>query len=345
MIRLVAVVVASAVISTTGQQQPVRGLTAVQEVARVYDAIVDADFDAVLRVLPATCGEGRAPIAVCHVLHALTIWWDISLDPNGRRLDAQFSIAVERAIRESDHWVKREPQRAEAWFYLGAAYGARVQWRVLRRERLAAARDGKRIKESLERALAIDPTLHDAQFGLGLYRYYADVAPAALKMVRWLLMLPGGDRRDGLQRIVTARAHGQLVRSEADFQLHLIYLWYEKQFSEALTIVKALQQRHPRNPLFLQLESEIHDIYFHDARASLTASRALLQAAEQRRVHRSNTASVAARLNIATQLARLGEADEAMAILAAIVDARPTAPHGATTRAEALLKQLRTVRR
>ena len=44
-------------------------------------------------------------------------------------------------------------ERAEAWFYLGAAYGARVQWRVLREQRLAAARDGKRIKESLERAL------------------------------------------------------------------------------------------------------------------------------------------------------------------------------------------------
>ena len=47
---------------------------------------------------------------------------------------------------------------AEAWFYLGAAYGARVQWRVLRQEHLAAARDGKRIKEALEQALALDPS-------------------------------------------------------------------------------------------------------------------------------------------------------------------------------------------
>jgi hypothetical protein len=43
--------------------------------------------------------------------------------------------------------------------YLGAAYGTRVQFRVLREQRLSAARDGKRIKESLERALALDPSM------------------------------------------------------------------------------------------------------------------------------------------------------------------------------------------
>ena len=74
-----------------------------------------------------------------------------------------------------DAWTQREPQRADAWFFLGASYGLRVQWRVLRTERLAAARDGKRIKDALERALALDPDLQDAYFGIGLYHYYADV--------------------------------------------------------------------------------------------------------------------------------------------------------------------------
>ena len=46
---------------------------------------------------------------------------------------------------------------------------------------LGAARDGKRIKDSLERALALDPRLQEAYFGIGLYHYYADVAPTAAK--------------------------------------------------------------------------------------------------------------------------------------------------------------------
>ena len=90
--------------------------------------------------------------------------------------------------------------RAEAWFYLAAAYAPLVQWRVLRGDRLAAARDGNRIRSALERALDLDPTLHDAKFGIGLYHYYADVASAGAKILRWLLLLPGGDRVAGTAR-------------------------------------------------------------------------------------------------------------------------------------------------
>lgn len=103
--------------------------------------------------------------------------------------------------------------------------------------RLAAARDGTRIKNALERALVLDPGLTDAYFGIGLYHYYADVAPRALKMLRWLLLLPGGDRVEGLAETLRPRDAGQLVRSEADYQLHLIYLWYEKEPERALELI------------------------------------------------------------------------------------------------------------
>jgi len=48
--------------------------------------------------------------------------------------------------------------------------------------------------EQLERALTLDPSLQDAYFGIGLYHYYAAVAPTAARVLRWLLLLPGGDR-------------------------------------------------------------------------------------------------------------------------------------------------------
>ena len=38
------------------------------------------------------------------------------------------------------------------------------------------------IKQALERAIALDPDLDDAYFGIGMYKYYADVAPAAAKV-------------------------------------------------------------------------------------------------------------------------------------------------------------------
>ena len=197
------------------------------ELARVYDAILDARFERVPAMLQQACGP--APREACQLLDAVNAWWRIQLDPLSTTHDAEFESKVEAAIAATRAWTARDPQRAEAWFYLGGAYGARAQWWVLRGRRLAAARDGRRIKEALERALALDPGMADAYFGLGLYQYYADVAPTALKMLRWIMLLPGGDRSAGMEQMFRARDTGRLVRSEVDYQLHVIDVWYEKQ--------------------------------------------------------------------------------------------------------------------
>jgi hypothetical protein len=174
-------------------------LTGAPQIARVYDAILDAQFDRVPALVGQTCPP--APTEVCSLLDVVSQWWQIQIDPGNRSRDSRFSTRADATIAAMEAWTAREPDRAEAWFYLGGAYGARAQLRVLRGETLSAARDGKRIKESLERALVLDPGLQDAYFGIGLYHYYADVAPAAAKVLRFLLALPGGDRVQGMQEM------------------------------------------------------------------------------------------------------------------------------------------------
>ncbi len=193
----------------------------------MYDTILAARFDRVEAQLKQACPP--APAEACAALGVVSLWWQILMEPESRRLDNQFNDRAQAAVAASDAWTKREPRRAEAWFYLAGAYAPLVQWRVLRGERLAAARDAKRIKDALERALQLDPGLDDAHFGIGAYHYYADVAPAAAKVLRWLLLLPGGDRVRGLQEMLQARQRGVLLGGEADYQLHVIYLWYEQQ--------------------------------------------------------------------------------------------------------------------
>jgi hypothetical protein len=170
------------VISGSGVAAQPPGLTSAPQLARVYDAIIDARFEQVPGMLAQTCAAGQpqaAPGEVCQLLDLVSLWWQIQMDPDNRARDTAFQARADALVDVMETWTNREPMRAEAWFYLGGAYGARAQWRVLRGERVAAARDGKRIKESLEQALALDPMLQDAWFGIGLYHYYADVAPAA----------------------------------------------------------------------------------------------------------------------------------------------------------------------
>ena len=160
--------------------------------ARCYQAILDARFDDAEIEIGRACGP--APKEACGLMRATAVWWRIQLDPRDTSRDAAFRSQTDALIASVEAWAAREPKRADAWFFVGASYGVRVQFRVLRGERLAAARDGKQIKDALERALALDPSLQDAYFGIGLYRYYADIVPAALKFLRWMLLLPGGEQ-------------------------------------------------------------------------------------------------------------------------------------------------------
>jgi tetratricopeptide (TPR) repeat protein len=325
--------------SALQSQEPARrGLTAAPSVAAAYDLILDGDFDGLTNALPSTCPP--APSVACAGLEALSLWWQIQLDPDSLRLDAPFMARANAAIAEAERMTKAEPRRAEAWFYLGAAYGVRAQFRVHRVQRLAAARDGKRIKQSLERALALDPEMHDAEFGIGMYRYYADIAPAVFRFLRFLLLMPGGDRVDGLAQLERAATRGILVGGEALYQIHVIYLWYEKKWPEALEIIRTLQSRYPKNPLFRQIEAEILDVYFHDAAASLEASEQLLALAASGAVHRAGIAAVVARLNIARQLIALKEPSRAAEHLDQLMAMRPAAPAGALARALALRRTL-----
>lgn len=313
-------------------------LTGEAQLRRVYDAIFDARFNEVPTLLARSCPP--APAEACQLLEALNVWWQIQLDPANVASDPQFQSRVDVAITSADAWTKREPNRAEAWFYLGGAYGARAQWKVLRGERFGAARDGKRIKEALERAVALDPQLHEAYFGIGLYHYYADVAPAAAKMLRWLLLLPGGDKAEGMQEMMRAREQGEFLRDEADYQLHVIDLWYEKQPQRALDLLMSLRDRHPRNPLFAQLIAQVQDVYFHDLPGSLRTWRSLLDAARAHRVAYSELAEMRARLGIASVLERLNENDGAIEQLRAVIAAKPLAPFGAYAIAQRDLTRL-----
>ena len=308
------------------------------QIRRLYDAIFDARFEEMPQLLARTCPP--APSEACQLLDAVSVWWQIQLDPASVAHDAQFQSRIDAAIASAEAWTKRDPERAEAWFYLGGAYGARAQWRVLRRERLGAARDGKRIKEALERALALNPRLQEAYFGIGLYHYYADVAPAAAKMLRWLLLLPGGDKAEGMREMMRAREHAEVLGDEADYQLHVIYLWYEKQPQRALALLTNLRDRHPRNPLFPQLIAQVQDVYLHDLPASLHTWQSLLDAARVHRIAYSELAETRSRLGIASVLERLNDNAGAIEQLRAVIAAKPLAPFGAYAEAQRELTRL-----
>jgi predicted Zn-dependent protease len=148
-------------------------------------------------------------------------------------------------------------------------------------------------------------------------------------MLRWLLLLPGGDREAGLREMLRARDGARLLRDEADFQLHTLYVWYEKRPEEALAIVRRLQERHPHNPVFAQAAAEIEDVHLSDYASSLRSWQVLHDDARAGRVAWPEITEVRARLGVALQLDRLSETDAAIDHLRAVLAADPPSPAGA----------------
>lgn len=318
-------------------------LTEAPRLAGIYDLILAARFDQADARLRGGCSP--APREACLALGATALWWRIQIDPENRSFDGPLNTAATSAIAASTAWTRREPNNAEAWFYLAAAHAPLVQWRVLRGHRLAAARDGKRIKDALEQALRLNPALEDAHFGLGLYQYYADVAPAYAKVLRWMLFLPGGDRAAGLREMIRARDRGALLSGEADFQLHLVYLWYEQQPRRALELLQALDRRYASNPLFMERIAEIDEVYLHDARASADTYRRLLARAQSGSVYEPGAAEIRARLGLANELIAMDAREEAIAQAQIVIDRAPASPIGARARAEAIVRAARNTPR
>jgi len=326
------VLVAVLAISSAGSARTdAAGLTSAEGLAKAYELILDGRFDEADRQLSRACGP--APATGCQVLQAVSAYWQLLLDPDNTSHDEAVLAKANAAIQSAESWTSREPKRAEAWFYLGGAYGTRVLLRGLRDQLLAAARDGRRIHDSLQQATALDPTIQDAYFGLGLYHYYAAVAPTMARVLRWLLLLPGGNRAGGLAEMQRTQAGGILLRGEADYQLYQIYLWYEHRPVDALHLIESLQKRYPHNPIFALRLAMVQSDQIHDRNASAQTYRTLLQSARTGTVAASTTAEIYARLGLAQQLDALCNTSGELDQLRAVIELKPSAPYGSLARA------------
>jgi tetratricopeptide (TPR) repeat protein len=307
------------------------GLTSPEPLVKAYNLILEARFEDAGRQLKAACPP--APQPACDVIGAVNDYWRLLLNPADTSRDGALLARINGAISSTEAWVAREPKRAEAWFYLGGAYGTRVLLRGHRGQYLAAARDGKRIHDALQLATTLDPSLGDAYFGLGLYHYYAAIAPRAARIISMLMFLPGGDRAGGLKEMEQTRSKGMLLRGEADYQLHLIYLWYEKQQATALRLIEGLRTRYPRNPIFYLRLADVQGNYVRNHQSALQTYRAMLDAARAGRLAAPAMSEIYARLGMAQEMDALCDSAGAIEQLNAVIALKPAAPYGALARA------------
>lgn len=166
---------------------------------------------------------------------------------------------------------------AETAYQIGAAYRllsalagsiGGSQWRSL-----GIAR---RAYQEHQRVLAIDPTRHDAELTVGLYRYYVSMMPVWSRLVAKVAGLDG-DRDGGVRLVVQAASNEGPAQAYAQFSLIFIYN-QQARYEDALAVIARLQQRFPRNRL-LWLEAantELRAGRAADARRSIESGLRML---------------------------------------------------------------------
>src|SRR5947207_14312247 len=128
-----------------------------------------------------------------------------------------FELAA-KALSLADAQIK-QGETAEMQFYAGMAEAASARLYALRGENRNTARFGVRARDHFLRARALDPSLADADFGLGLYNYYVDTLSAMAKIMRFFMGIPGGSKQEGVRLLEQAIADGTLTPSVARFYL------------------------------------------------------------------------------------------------------------------------------
>ncbi|HET7102361.1 MAG TPA: hypothetical protein VFJ52_14495 [Terriglobia bacterium] len=203
--------------------------------------------------------------ALGYLMEADALWWkiyfatgnlidpDVFVVPSNSKspFDSQFNKLVDRAIAKARANRNASRDVARNDLYEGMAYGLRGRLASMRGSNMAAARAAKQMRSLLIDAVQKDRKLADAYAGLGLYDYFVDTLPTIVKLLRWMIGLPGGSRERGIQEIEYAAKYGELTRDEALYYLAKDYSrTSERQYDKSLELFQQLHSQYPANGLW-----------------------------------------------------------------------------------------------
>jgi len=161
------------------------------------------------------------------------------------QLDSVADIAVRLAARKLEL-----EKNAYNLFYVGSTRGKRAVRRALHGDWIGCLWDGIEARRSLELAFKEDSTLLDVYMGFGLYDYYLG---KYLSFIPWLR----SRKLKGIDELKMASQNGKYAKKPARFFLLRVYL-LEDMDSEAMQIIKELQQIYSTNTSLLYNEAELY---------------------------------------------------------------------------------------
>lgn len=249
------------------------------EARQAMDDIYGGDPDAGL-VIARSLEQSQPDHPLGFLLEAEAQWWRMYCQAleikwgmvdgwkRGKRPeDLIYMQLAEKIIALSEQQIAKSDS-AEMRVYAGIGWALEARLYALRGENRGVARTGVKAREQFIRALALDPQMADASAGLGLYNYTVDTLSTFVKMLRFFMGIPGGNKALGLLQMQEGIERGALLSVDTRFYMARNLRTFDLDYQQALHFAEPLAERYPGNPVFLLLAGNLNVELGRDAEAA-----------------------------------------------------------------------------
>jgi tetratricopeptide (TPR) repeat protein len=168
-----------------------------------------------------------------------------------------FNDRADQAERLADAALQRNPRDANAYYVKAVTSGMRADWAsLIDRHEYGAYKYSELASKYAKQALAINPTLYDANLAVGIENYMLSLKPAP---VRWILGMAGAgtNKDEGVRLLKLTADHGHYLAPFARLMLAVGEL-RDGRTQQGKEILIGLSREFPENTLYQRQIARLH---------------------------------------------------------------------------------------
>jgi hypothetical protein len=168
-----------------------------------------------------------------------------------------FSDRIAQSERLANAALQRNPNDANALYCLAVTSGMQADWAsLIDRHEYGAYKFSELGSKYAKQALAINPTLYDANLAVGIENYMLSLKPAP---IRWILGMAGAgtNKAEGVRLLKLTAEHGHYLAPFARLMLAVGEL-RDGRIQEGKAILIGLSQEFPQNTLYQRQIARLH---------------------------------------------------------------------------------------
>jgi tetratricopeptide (TPR) repeat protein len=161
----------------------------------------------------------------------------------------RFDAAIAASMKLSQDRIEKDGKDTDALYALGVAHGLRSNYNFLvRKAWMDSLKDATTARKLHNKVVELRPDFIDARLVQGVHDYIVGSLPWHWKMLGFIAGFRG-DREQGVETLRLVAQKGTINKYDAQVLLAAIYR-RERRPLDALPLLRALEQRFPRNYLF-----------------------------------------------------------------------------------------------